>query len=206
MPRIATPLKRTTGFSLLELSIVLVILTILGVGALSALRLQTERSRTLEARSMLAEARDALLNHAAITGHLPCPDTNDDGEPDACNGPGTVHGRLPWHLLALPEHDPWGNALYYCVHSNFIPDKTVALTSTGGIEILANAGNGSSNTLANSESVVLAIWSSGADGLQSAASESPFRLRADVQGGDDQLIWLSRFVLLGRMLEAGRVL
>ncbi|MEN3112460.1 type II secretion system protein [Uliginosibacterium paludis] len=203
MQRTGTPIKRNAGFSLLELGIVLVILTILGTGALSALRLQTERSRLLEAHSMLADAREALLNHAAISGHLPCPDTNGDGEPDSCSGSGPISGRLPWHLLALPERDPWGNALYYSVHSNFLADRTITLKSTGGIEIQAGS---SSNTLANAESVVLALWSSGADGKQGAASESPFRLHAETPDNDDQVVWLSRFVLLGRMLEAGRTL
>ncbi len=185
---------------------VLVILAILGTGALTALRLQSERSRQLEVRQMLTDARDALLNHAAITGHLPCPDTNGDGEPDLCGTSGPVAGQLPWHLLALPARDPWGNTLAYCVHSNFVAGKTVTLNSLGGIEIQTGAGTSTSTTLANSESVVLALWSSGADGIQSTLSDAPVRLHADSPDSDDQIIWLSRFVLLGRMLEAGRSL
>ena len=61
------------GFSLVELAIVLSILGLLSIGALSALRIQTERARLAETRELLADAREALLNFAAVSGHLPCP-------------------------------------------------------------------------------------------------------------------------------------
>jgi len=198
--------KANSGFSLIELAIVLVIVATLSVGTLSALRLHTERANLLEARSMLAEAREALLNHAAVSGNLPCPDTNDDGDPDACPANGALVGRVPWRLLALPERDPWGQTLNYSVHSSFASGRTIALTSLGGIDIRSASSNGSSESLANPESVAMALWSSGANGSQEAGREAPFQLFAEAPESDDLVVWLSRFVLIGRMLEAGRSL
>lgn len=198
--------KTEAGFSLIELAIVLVIIATLSIGALSAIRLQTERSNLLEARSMLSEAREALLNHAAVSGSLPCPDSNDDGDPDPCSGNGVQSGRLPWRLLALPARDPWGQALHYGVHSSFTTGRTIGLTSLGGIDIRSSDADGRSDSLANPESVVLALWSSGANGVQEANSAPQFRLIAAGPESDDLVIWLSRFVLIGRMLEAGQPL
>ncbi|MDQ7988747.1 MAG: type II secretion system protein [Candidatus Dactylopiibacterium sp.] len=195
------------GFTLIELAIVLLILGVLGSGAFSALSLQIERSRLLEVHAQLHEAREALLNHAAATGALPCPDRSGDGEPDACNATGVTTGELPWHLLGLPARDPWGQPLRYTAHAAFTGAQPIALASLGGIEILALEAGGATQSLARPDAVVMALWSVGADGLSATAPPlAAHRVVARGPDVDDQAIWLSRFVLIGRMLETGHVL
>lgn len=198
--------NRAAGFSLIELGIVLIIVTLLSAGAITALRIQTERNRLLETRTQLGEAREALINYAAsnLAGVLPCPDTNDDGKPDACDGNSVHRGRLPWHLLGLPRTDPWGQALHYAVHQNFIQTADLRLSTQSGLEIesLDNANN--YITLADEKNVVLAIWSGGADATSNPSGSTINKVLAEAPDADDIVIWLSRFVLLGRMLEAGR--
>lgn len=178
---------------------------LLAGGALQALRIHTERSRFLEARAMLVEAREALLNHAAAVGSLPCPDLDDDGDPDSCANGAAHAGRLPWRLLALPARDPWGQPLNYMLSPAFASGRAIALASLGNIRIRQTESGGDEGSLANEGSVALALWSSGPNGRQDAHRGGNL-LVANAPDTDDPLTWLSRFLLIGRMLEAGRPL
>lgn len=154
---------------------------------------------------MLLEARESLLNHAAAIGSLPCPDIDDDGEPDACAGETAHAGGLPWRLLALPAKDPWGQSLNYMLSPAFGPERTITLASQGNIRIRQAESGGNDTSLANERSVALALWSNGPNGAQEAHSGGNL-LIADSAASDDPVIWLSRFLLIGRLLEAGRPL
>ena len=73
------------GFTLVELTIVLVIVALLTGGLMIAVGVQSEQRARSETQNLLLEAREALLgyaaSHSALDGHpyLPCPDTNGDG-------------------------------------------------------------------------------------------------------------------------------
>lgn len=188
------------GFTLLELAIVLVVLTVLSAGALGVLRAQTEATRRNETRAALLEAREALALYAAVQGALPCPDLDDNGEPDACPASGVAQGTLPWARLGVPGADAWGQPLQYAVPVAFT--AALRLDTAGQLEIVgAESG---SPALANPASVALALWSRGPDGAEGTRSASPTRLIGRSPERDDELLWLSRFVLLGRLIEAGR--
>lgn len=188
------------GFTLLELAIVLVVLTVLGSGALGVLRAQSEATRRAETRAGLLEAREALTLYAAVQGSLPCPDTSGDGEPDACPANGVAHGALPWARLGVPGNDAWGQPLQYAVHTAFT--APLRLDTAGQLEIVG--AETSNPALANPASVALALWSRGPDGVDATRTATASRLTGRAPGRDDELLWLSRFVLLGRLIEAGR--
>lgn len=198
------PTKRSSGFTLVELAIVMVIVALLSAGALTALRVQSERTRTLDAKTMLADAREALLNFAAVTGALPCPDTNDDGDPDSCAAIGVSRGKVPWKALALPGRDPWGQALRYAVHRKFTDAATLTLSTTSALKVQSVGGSGVVVSLANEEAVAMGLWSTGPDATDNTSGGSNSELVAESPGSDDLVTWVSRFILLGRMLEAGR--
>lgn len=198
-------MRKTRGFTLTELAIVLLILALLGSGALSALRIQTERARFGEARSQVAEAREALLNYAAVERRLPCADANDDGEPDCgqpCpdrDGDGKADScRLPWAALGVVARDPWGQRLNYLPSANFT-HAGFGLTSTGELSLQDVQGG----ALANKEAVAFVVWSTGPDTSDSTKTSIPQSLTPEAPGTDDIVMWTSRFVLLGHMLEAG---
>ncbi|MBS1210958.1 MAG: hypothetical protein H6R19_3356 [Proteobacteria bacterium] len=192
------------GFSLLELAVVLVIISLLSAGAITALHVQTERKQQAEAQTLLTEARESLISYAVINGVLPCPDHDADGNPDACGKTGVEHGGLPWKLLALPAKDPWGQTLHYAVHTNFATGKTISLNTTSNLEIQSKDASGTISSLADEASVVMALWSTGPNTNDNSRGSTDSKLIAESPTSDDTVIWLSRFVMIGRMLEAGR--
>ena len=114
-------MTRQRGFTLIELAIVLVIVTILIGGLAVPLTAQIQARRIAETRQILDEAREAIvgyaMTHAATLAerrHLPCPDTDNppDGREnrtgDACT---QASGLLPWVDLGTASQDAWGNRL-----------------------------------------------------------------------------------------------
>lgn len=195
------------GFSLAELAVVLVIVAILSAGAISTLRAQNERSQFSQARALLDETREALLNFAAVTGSLPCPDTSADGsigDPGTCAATGVQQGFVPWRTLGIARQDPWGQPLRYAVHTTFTNPASLTLTATSALNIRRQLSDGTMQDLANSASVVMALWSTGPDAQSTTTGTPNSRVIAESPGSDDIVTWLSRFILVGRMLEAGR--
>jgi prepilin-type N-terminal cleavage/methylation domain-containing protein len=130
------------GFTLIEMAIVLVIITILISGLAVPLSAQIQARRITETKQTLQEARNALQGYAMMTGaaagpsgtaFLPCPDTTGDGT-EKRNGTGDCtnsvngvsYGWFPWVTLGTAAQDAWGNRLRYVVISQF------AKSGTGG--------------------------------------------------------------------------
>lgn len=117
------------GFSLVELTVVLVIVALLSGGLLLGLSAQRDIASNQEAQRQLDNIKEALLGFALTNGRLPCPaaptlaNTNPSaGQEDrpnintACN---LTHGVLPWASLGLPETDPWGQRFTYFASDKF---------------------------------------------------------------------------------------
>lgn len=71
-PRRRTP-RCTAGFSLLELAVTLVILTLLFGGLMLPLAASSDMRARQETDKALADIRDALIGFAVANGRLPCP-------------------------------------------------------------------------------------------------------------------------------------
>lgn len=125
------------GFSLIELAIVLVIVTLLIGGLAVPLSAQIQARRVAETHKTLAEATDAIVGYAMThpatplnSRFLPCPDINGDGKEDrtagACSSvSGTVSsGYLPWVDLGVASQDAWGNRLRYAVVATLADNNT----------------------------------------------------------------------------------
>lgn len=138
-------MTRPRGFTLIEMAIVLVIITILIGGLAVPLSAQIQARRITETKQTLQEARDALQGFAMMTAaasgpngtaYLPCPDITGDGIEDRTGtdcSPGSSpssnnvsYGWFPWATLGTAPHDAWGNRLRYVVISQF------AKSGTGG--------------------------------------------------------------------------
>lgn len=132
------------GFTLIEMAIVLVIITILIGGLAMPLAAQIQARRIAETRQTLQQARDALVGYAMMTSassggkpYLPCPDITGDGREDrngaqcsAISVPDSIsYGRLPWATLGVAPQDAWGNRLGYAVVSQFA-DSSAGFTVT----------------------------------------------------------------------------
>ncbi|MGE5028235.1 MAG: type II secretion system protein, partial [Betaproteobacteria bacterium] len=131
------------GFTLVEMSIALVIIGLLLGGLLSPLAAQVEQRQISETQKELDEIREALIGFAAShpaadsKPYLPCPDTTNDGLEDrtgtACTN---QEGRVPWATLGIAEADSWGNRFRYRVTAAFSNSATgFTLSSPGDISV-----------------------------------------------------------------------
>jgi type II secretory pathway pseudopilin PulG len=142
---------RAYGVTLVELAVVLFILSLLLGGTMGALSARVETEERRRTAALLEEIRNALIGHAIVHGHLPCPDCRDaggncalaglgigDGVEDGIDASGNgvsprsgetalqscavLTGFLPWATLGAPAMDAWGNPLSYRVSAEFARD------------------------------------------------------------------------------------
>jgi prepilin-type N-terminal cleavage/methylation domain-containing protein len=150
---------RQRAFSLIEVAVVLVILTVLLTGLAMPIAAQMQMRRHEETRKLMEEAREALLGFAAANGRLPCPSASaSNGRESFCTSstggcaPTSVpqaHGKcstfyagfLPGSTLGLAplDHegfvlDGWNSRLRYAVRDSG-PEH--ALTAAGGIKAIS---------------------------------------------------------------------
>jgi prepilin-type N-terminal cleavage/methylation domain-containing protein len=146
------------GFTLLELALVLLILSVLLSGLALPLGAQVAQKRHEETLRRLDDAREALLGFAALHGRLPCPATTLGGVEafapggDAGNGAcADFHGGyLPGATLGMTEldaegyaRDAWtsqGNRIRYAVASNAIGATGAVLTRAQGMRAATLSG------------------------------------------------------------------
>lgn len=117
-------MKRQSGFTLIELAIVLAIMgLLLGMG-LTAGKEYLAQQKVKSTAQKLEAVQESLSLYVARMKRLPCPDTDHDGdeERDAgdtqCNNTQTS-GTIPWIDLGLPgdaARDSWNNWLVYRVY------------------------------------------------------------------------------------------
>jgi len=162
--------KNVSGFSLVEMSIVLAIIALLLGGLLPTLSAQRESQHISETRKQLDEIQQALIGYAIINGRLPCPadPTIPTGQTGAgverappCTGNNST-GVLPWATLGVNETDAWGNRYSYRITDYFAdaiasatfggscapsPAPTLssfALCSSGNLDVRSAASGGTS--------------------------------------------------------------
>ena len=223
------PAKDMEGLSLLEVAIALAVSALLLGGLMVPLAAQIDRYRLRETEAALGNALDALLGYAAAhDNRLPCPDIDGDGMEDRpgsvsapCRG---IEGDLPRATLGIPGRDGWGRPLRYRGND--------ALTGPGGVPRppntrgglrIDNPRTGERLTVGDPEAPAAILFSCGAnghpddenDGTGGSPAGCANPLRPDPRyahavpgrpgsgGFDDVLVWMSKNVLLGRLVRAG---
>lgn len=158
-------MRRCAGFTLIEVMLVMLIMTMLAATLAIPLAAQLQLRRTEETRRQLDEARDALLGFATVHARLPCPATlasrglesfaPGGGAADgACE---TFHaGYLPAASLGLSpvdaegfSRDAWagpGNRIRYAVFGGATVNGVAnPLTRAHGMQSATLAGLGAAS-------------------------------------------------------------
>ncbi len=127
-----------SGFSLIEMAMVLLIVGILTAGGLRVVSTAKDQQNYQETDQALQQIQQALLGHWLQFGRLPCPDTNDEPnttthgheKPMPATGACTSYrGWLPHIALGIGGGgDAWGNRYRYLVHPLMteLPDTPLA--------------------------------------------------------------------------------
>ena len=139
-----------SGFSLTELAIVLVIVSLLVGGLLIPFGAQNDARMVAETQKTLNDIREALVGYAAAHGRLPCPTTSAGTSgteafsgtvgASACSNsydgyvPGQTLGIGPTDTTGIPI-DAWGNKIRYAVTTA----NTNAFTTTSGMKTIGIA-------------------------------------------------------------------
>ena len=107
------------GFTLIEIALALVIIGLLLTGLFKGLESQVTNAKLAETENILTETKKALLLYVTTEGHLPCPDTDNDGrENRGGNGQCTRdYGTIPYlDLQGIGQKDAYQQALLYSVN------------------------------------------------------------------------------------------
>lgn len=224
-------LGKSTGFTLIELAMVIFIISLLVGGLLSPLSSQLEARNRRMVEVQLEEIKEALIGYAMINGRLPCATTQADPA-NALYGiedPGCafLEGYLPWKTLGVSAYDPWGvprqNAAdpwvghwRYRVDFNFsilpppIPVWTLGpppTTAANGLSIIDSQGN----TLTSGvEPPIAIVYSTGANQTRDGDNNNGDTVfqsgpANNVAGFDDIVFWMTRPILFNRMVAAGQL-
>jgi prepilin-type N-terminal cleavage/methylation domain-containing protein len=130
-------MKKINGFTLIELSVVLLIISLLMVGILGPVGTQIEAQERQQTIDTMNDIMESLYGFAVINGRLPCPDTSGDGFSNpvasgtctAANG----DGWLPWNTLGLVvQGDAWGNRFKYHVTTPGFTTLDTGVCTPGG--------------------------------------------------------------------------
>ena len=203
--------SRQAGFSLVELSIVILIMGLLLGGIALPLAQQRDNARLAEAEQQIDEVRDAIEGYLLANGALPCPATPASSGQAAPNAGGRArqHGFVPATTLDLRGTrnddnlllDPWGSPLRYSVTNvdtdgngdwdfmNAADIRTVGLATLAPDLVVCRTATGASatacaagnDTLTASTPVV--IYSLGKDWAQFSSADQLENVGANVGGG-----------------------
>ena len=141
--------SRQQGFTLIEIAIVLVIVTILLGYSVAMFSVQQELKQYRQAESEMDSIIEHLVAFAQVNGRLPCPDTSavpgtidglEDALVDDCVA---FFGFLPARTLGMSGRfndqgvliDPWGSGYGYAVSLADAGDGNPDLVSPNGIRI-----------------------------------------------------------------------
>lgn len=222
---------RTAGFTLIELAVVLLILTLLLSSLLVPLSTQVDQSNISTTQKTLEDIKEALVGFAMANGRLPRPavSATNGAERAVCGSDANCTGFIPWTALGVPKLDAWGKIFHYSVTPAFA-DAPFTLTSSGSKTVQTRDSSGSLVNLAtNVPAVVFSSgkknWGTGdtgnlfadssttnADEDSNNAATTTFMSRTitdktAASGGEfaDVVTWLSVNILFNRMVSAGKL-
>ena len=212
----------TTGFSLLEMAIVLAIVGYLLASLIPSLSAHVDQQHRNDTIKQMNEIKEALYGYAMVNGRLPCPakasiatNTANAGMADCT----LLAGVIPWVTLGITETDAWGRRYTYSASSTFISGN-FTLTSNGNLTIKSAAtggtnistfipavfiSHGSNGLGAYLPSGIALPTSSAPDEAANSSSSTNFVSHDFTTSFDDLVMWISPNILFNRMVTAGKL-
>ena len=202
---------RQSGFSLVELSIVLLVMGLLLGGLVVPLAAQRDNARLKDGQELLESVQASIEGFALVNGFLPCPATPSSAGYSATSGGACTlqHGFVPATTLNLVGArnednlllDPWGSPIRYSVSASDVdgngnwdftfPGEMQAITMQTLMPdlVVCATSSGSSATACGSASVTLAdqspavIYSLGKDWRSFSSADQLENVGDTVSGG-----------------------
>lgn len=161
----------TKGFTLVEIAIVMLIITLLLAGLVPTISSQVEQRQSNETRKQLEEIQQALIGYAVAKGYFPCPAVSaasgvEDRTAGACTL-GKRVGLLPWSELGVSKTDSWGRMFRYSVTPAFANSTTpFTLTASRDITIQTRTSVTAPLTnFSNASDIPAVVLSNGPNGI-----------------------------------------
>ncbi|MBF0118450.1 MAG: DUF86 domain-containing protein [Desulfobacterales bacterium] len=186
-----------SGFSMVEIAIVMVIIGILTAGGMSMMRTLTERKSRNESIDYLNRAKEAIITFSAVNGRLPRPDNPANGitgVEEPCAAANNCSGFVPYRVLNLPSRDPYGRYVKYEIFVQ-LGAAGITLATTCNILQTWNVSSGTRPLIVDQDDpaaaqiAVPAILISGgpmdADGLGGQNQNQFDRINAGIWQGDN---------------------
>ena len=199
--------KKSAGFTLVELSVVMILIGIVMTMGMKMLNATLDNAAFSETKFKQERIKTALISYLRTNGKLPCPDnaagvaTGLESTPCATNQSDSF-GVVPWQTLGIPRDaalDGWGNFFTYKVVNGIgatknwtdknalanpfsiteLRNPTVGLT----VQELNADGTALGNVTANA---VVAIVSHGKNGFGAKTSKAATRIPTDEAGDDEK--------------------
>lgn len=223
------------GFSLIELTIVLVVVALLAGSGLLVLTSQVEVQHRRQVNQDMQTMLQVIKGFVVVHGRLPCPAAPDLAHEAAQSGEedcSRQHGVLPWRTLSIAAEDPWGNRWTYFASRRFtvMPSAdgvagftldTGAGDDTTGMADIYDSGDKNSKVALDVAAVLLShgkngAMAYGANGRRREASV----LAAENENGDadldfvahepdarfdDLLQWISTHQVKSWLVEVGKL-
>lgn len=120
-----------SGFSLIELSVVVMVIGLLLSSMLLSLSKQDEIKRIKLTEQRLEAAREALIGFAIVNGRLPRPavSASDGNERATCINNANCTGFIPWTILGVQRLDGFDKLIRYSVTPAFA-NASITMTPT----------------------------------------------------------------------------
>lgn len=154
--------KYQSGFSLIELAVVLVIIGVLIGSFIGTIGARIDNMRRVETQDALDKIKLSLYGFALSQSpvRLPCPDTDNDGDEDltgaSCTSL-TSPGNFPWRTLGIERVDAWASTYSYWVADEY--SNTAGFTritnATGVGEIRDTADTTTFNVISDNVAAVI---------------------------------------------------
>lgn len=224
---------RDAGFSLVEMAVVLVILGLVISSLLLPISTQREVQKINATRTNMSLIAEALYGFVILNGRLPCPSTEADpsnvnyGREDAsCSSSYVSDGFLPWKTLGVPETDEWGarrtdaaspwhGYWRYRIDRNFTTsvsfnNNILSISPAYGDSLSVIDADGNALTTVTERPLAI-VYSTGANLVENGENADFEAMSGTYQSGsisttfDDMLFWITRPILVNRMVMAGKL-